>query len=63
MGYLLYSRSPTTRGSAYFGQGNGPVWLDDLNCSGIEAKIWDCNNPGWGRVNCGHGEDVGVECF
>ena len=50
--------------SATFGQGSGPIWLDDLTCSGNEADIDQCNKNGnkWGVHNCNHGEDAGVIC-
>uniref|UniRef100_A0A8C3PLE9 Macrophage receptor with collagenous structure n=1 Tax=Calidris pygmaea TaxID=425635 RepID=A0A8C3PLE9_9CHAR len=42
--------------------GSGQIWLDDVNCSGSEASIFDCQKPGWGVHNCSHNEDAGVEC-
>ncbi|XP_031560314.1 deleted in malignant brain tumors 1 protein-like [Actinia tenebrosa] len=44
----------------YNGQGEGPVWLDDMRCTGSEASLLDCPHPGWGVVssNCVHTDDV-----
>lgn len=50
------------KSSAFFGQGSGPILLDDLNCLGQETNILQCDAKGWGRNNCGHDEDVGVIC-
>ena len=47
---------------ATFGQGSGPIWLDDVKCNGTEASIGDCAHKGWNVHNCAHSEDVGVIC-
>lgn len=59
----IFFSSPTFTGSAHYGQGHGPVLLDDLGCIGSENQLWECNNRGWYKVDCSHAEDVGVNCF
>lgn len=46
-----------------YGGGSGPIWLDDLECNGTEARIQDCVHKPWGTNNCGHNEDAAVMCL
>ncbi|XP_014458569.1 deleted in malignant brain tumors 1 protein [Alligator mississippiensis] len=48
--------------AADFGRGSGPIWLDNVNCTGTEAKISKCGAVSWGEHNCHHREDAGVVC-
>ena len=68
MGFILqsvdlsFSRSGVALTNAVYGQGVEPIWIDNLNCTGTEASIFDCDFAGWGVENCGHTEDASVQC-
>ena len=48
-------------GNRYMG-GYGPIWLDDLQCTGWETVLGNCPHRGWGYHNCRHYEDVSIVC-
>eukprot|EP01084_Bolivina_argentea_P184711 318570_1 len=40
--------------------GSGTIWLDEVDCTGSEETLFDCNYVL--NHDCGHYEDVGVYC-
>ena len=48
---------------AHFSEGEGPIFLDYLECDGDEDDLLDCRrNSPLGIVDCSHSSDVGIIC-
>ena len=45
-----------------YGSGFGPIWLDNLRCTGNENSLFSCPANAVGNHNCVHLEDAGVKC-
>ena len=59
---LGYGTARGALGHAAYGQGSGPVWYDEVHCSGSEATLTQCAHNGLGVHDCSHWEDAGVIC-
>ena len=60
MNSICYYIGARAVGQAYFGQGSGPIQLDDVNCVGNESALISCSFVS--NHNCLHSEDAGVIC-
>lgn len=59
---LLYLLGSYAYSFAYFGQGSGPIVMDNLQCTGGENALTDCPyDPD--ISDCTHFEDSGVMCL
>lgn len=39
-----------------------PVWMDRMQCLGVEEALDHCTFSGWGQTSCGHADDAGLIC-
>jgi len=46
-----------------YGAGSGQIWLENVQCSGTETSIGDCQHSGWGSYRCRHDNDISVSCI
>lgn len=49
-------------GQALFGEGTGPIWLNNVGCSGNESSLSACSSSEVGQQSCAHSQDAGVVC-
>ncbi|KAL9961211.1 hypothetical protein ACROYT_G030114 [Oculina patagonica] len=59
---LGFTRAVRAYSSAPRDKASGPIWLDDIACSGSETHMHDCRHRGWGRHDCTHNQDASVRC-
>lgn len=46
-----------------FGEGSGPIFLNNVGCLGTEQRLLECLSSGVTVVmECDHSQDVGVVC-
>ena len=48
--------------NAAYGEGTGVVLLDDVRCTGEEAKLLECVQAAIGVTTCDHERDAGIAC-
>ena len=60
-----FSVGATPFSGAQFGEGTGPILVDNLQCIGNEARVLDCipNAFEISGQNCSHSEDASVRCL
>ncbi|MCJ8742904.1 hypothetical protein PDJAM_G00087670 [Pangasius djambal] len=59
---LRCGEAVNVRYRAHFGRGSGPIWMNDVRCSGSESTLKNCSSAEWGKNYCDHGGDAGVTC-
>lgn len=56
------STNAVAYGHAHYGDGTGPIYFDELGCTGSEPNLFSCLHYPLGYHDCSHGEDAGVQC-
>ena len=59
---LSYFTDAVAYSRAFYGQGTGSIWLDNVQCTGTESRLFDCPANSVGSHNCGHSEDASASC-
>ena len=48
--------------NAQYGEGSGPILIDQIGCPDNASSVLNCSHNGWGLHDCKHSEDAGVKC-
>ena len=59
---MFFSLGATGQRSARYGQGTGPILLDEVRCNGNELSVLNCPQNPIGQHDCSHFDDAGVTC-
>ena len=60
---FIYNTGAVAFRDAQFGPGIGPIFLENLICSGSETTLLDCrHSTPLGLSTCAHSQDAGVRC-
>ena len=61
--FVYYSQA-IIHSDAAFSPGSGPIWIDSIQCKGIETNLKHCISAVWSpSYKCKHFEDVSIECI
>ena len=47
---------------AYFGEGTGQIWMNQVDCVGNEPSLLSCRHNTSRDRSCSHKQDAGVRC-
>ena len=59
---MLGFDSGVVKSRAFFGEGTGPILMDNVGCTGNETSLFECQHLQC-HHDCSHREDVGVDCY
>ena len=58
--YFFLTSDAQAFSNAFYGQGSGPIYLDNVQCSGSELDLFDC--PGDTTPSCTQADAASVRC-
>ena len=58
--YSIFLGASLFFGNAVYGEGLGPILLNNIDCLGHEDSLFDCQRSS--KHNCVHSDDIGVVC-
>ena len=59
---LGYPSARQAHSQAEFGSGSGFIWLDQVECTGLETNLSQYRSSDLGVHSCSHSQDAGVTC-
>ena len=59
---VSYISDPEAYVEAYFGEGQGEIYIENVQCNGSESTLEDCPASEVSVHDCTHSEDAGVRC-
>ena len=59
----IFISGAVARLDAVYRQGTGPILLSNVQCSGNEQRLFECQHNSLDVGSCRHTEDAGVDCF
>ncbi len=60
---LGFSGAKEAKSGSYFGEPEGPSYMQGVSCDGSEAKITDCPSHYWDEPKCNSTKTAGVVCL
>ena len=60
--HLYFATAAVAYSNAFYGQGSGPILMDNVTCTGVESGLINCTFSNH-TSDCRHSEDAGVRCY
>lgn len=61
--HIIFIAGAYGAANAAYGQGTGPIYMNNLQCVGSEASLVDCRRIELSERTCTHSNDAGVSCL